>query len=87
MIKVRFSGMPTGLSMSNAAPAFDTLRTEQSMALPPNSTLERGGEGWLAFRSLQRLGADAVLDVPVERIALQHADLGCHRSPFAGTLP
>jgi hypothetical protein len=32
-----FSGIPTGLATSSAAPSFDTLRIVQSMALPPNS--------------------------------------------------
>jgi hypothetical protein len=34
---VNFSGMPTGLATSSAAPLFDTLRMVQSIALPPNS--------------------------------------------------
>jgi hypothetical protein len=37
--------------------------------------------------SLQRLGVDAVVDVPVEGIALQYANLGCHRYPLPGPLP
>jgi hypothetical protein len=33
---VNFSGMPTGLATSSAAPLFDILRMVQSIALPPN---------------------------------------------------